>query len=47
MHERYCIVIQKEIVMESFAVTGITPVTGAVWFRSESKGCGFHGNERL
>ena len=43
MHERYCI---KEIVTESFAVTDMTAVTSAVLFRSESKGSGFHANER-
>ena len=46
MHERYCIVIWKEIVIESFAVTDMTAVTSAVLFRSESKGSGFHANER-
>ena len=46
MHECYCIVIQKEIVIESFSVTDITAVTSAVLFRSESKGSGFHVNER-
>ena len=46
MHERYCIVVLKEIVIESFAVTDMTVVTSAVLFRSEGKGSGFHGNER-
>ena len=46
MHECYCIVILKEIVIESFAVTYITAVTSAVLFRSESKGSGFHASER-
>ena len=46
MHEPYCILIQKEIVIESFAVTDMTAVTSAVLFRSESKGSGFHANER-
>ena len=46
MHERYCIVISKEIVTESFAVTDMTAITNAVLFRSESKGNGFHANER-
>ena len=32
--------------MESFAVTDMTAVTSAVLFRSESKGSGFHANER-
>ena len=34
--------------MESFAVTDMTAVdiTNAVLFRSESKGSGFHANER-
>ena len=32
--------------MESFAVTDITALTNAVLFRSESKGSGFHANER-
>ena len=32
--------------MESFAVTDMTTVTGAVLFRSESEGSGFHANER-
>ena len=36
----------KEIVTESFAVTDITAMTGAVLFRSESKGSGFHANGR-
>ena len=40
MHERYCIVIQKEIIIESFSVTDMTAVTGAVSFRSERKGSG-------
>ena len=39
-------VIKKEIVIESFAVTSMTAVAGAVSFRSESKGSGFHANER-
>ena len=39
-------VIQKEIVIESFAVTDMTTVASAVLFRSESKGSGFHANER-
>ena len=46
MQKRYCSVIQKEIVTESFAVTEMTAVTSAVLFRSESKGSGFHTNER-
>ena len=46
MHERYCIVIQKEIVIELFAVTDITAATGAVLFCSESEGSGLHANER-
>ena len=37
MHERYCIVIKKEIVTESFAVTDMTAVTSAVLFRPEIK----------
>ena len=45
MHERYCIVIWKEIVTELFAVTDMTAVTSAVLFRSESKGSGFHAIE--
>ena len=36
----------KEIVIESFAVTDMTAATSAVLFRSESKGSGFHANER-
>ena len=32
--------------MESFAVTDVTAVISAVLFRSESKGSGFHANER-
>ena len=36
----------KEIVTESFAITDMTDVTGDVLFRSESKGSGFHANER-
>ena len=40
-------VIQKEIAIESFAVTNMTTVASAVLFRSESKGSGFHANERL
>ena len=32
--------------MESFAVTDLTAIAGAVLFRSESKGSGFHANER-
>ena len=39
-------VIKKEIVIESFAVTNMTIVASAVLFRSESKGSGFHANER-
>ena len=39
-------VILKEIVIESFAVADITAITSAVLFRSESKGSGFHSNER-
>ena len=39
-------VIQKELVIESFAVTDMTTVASAVLFRSESKGSGFHANER-
>ena len=39
-------VILKEIVIESFAVTDMTAVASAVLFRSESKGGGFHANER-
>ena len=46
MHERYCMEIWKEIVIESFAVTDMTAATSAVLFRSESKGSGFHANER-
>ena len=42
MHERYSIVIRKELVAESFAVTDMTAVTSAVLFRSGSKGSGFH-----
>ena len=30
--------------MESFAVTDMTTVVGAVLFRSESKGSGFNAN---
>ena len=38
---------QKEIVLESsFAVTDMTTVASAVLFPSESKGSGFHANER-
>ena len=40
-------VIEKEIVKESFAVTDMTTAASAVLFRSESKGSGFHANERL
>ena len=36
----------KEIVTESFAVTDMTAITSAVLFLSESKGSGFHANER-
>ena len=39
-------VIWKEIVIESFAVTYMTTVASAVLFRSESKGSGFNANER-
>ena len=39
-------VTQKEILIESFAVTNVTTVASAVLFRSESKGGGFHANER-
>ena len=39
-------VIQKEIVIESLAVTDMTTVASIVLFRSESKGSGFHANER-
>ena len=39
-------VILKEIVIESLAVTDMTAITSAVLFRSESKGSGFHANER-
>ena len=46
MDERYCIVIFKKIVIESFAVTDMTAITSAVLFRPESKGSGFHANER-
>ena len=46
MDERYCMVISKEIVIESFAVTDMTTVASAVLFRSESKGSGFHASER-
>ena len=46
MHERYCIVIKKEIVTESFVLTDMTAVTSAVLFRSESKDNGFHASER-
>ena len=46
MHERYCAVILKEIVVKLFAVTDMTAVTFAVLFRSESKGSDFHANER-
>ena len=37
--------IWKEIVRESYAVTDMTTVAGAVLFRSESKGSGFPANE--
>ena len=47
MHKRYSIVIEKELVTESFAVTDMTAVTSAVLFRSESKDSGFHSNEGL
>ena len=33
--------------LESFAVTNMTTVASAVLFRSESKGSGFHANERF
>ena len=33
-------------VIESFAVTNMTTIASAVSFRSESKGSGFHANER-
>ena len=46
MHERYGMVIWKEIITESFVVTDMTAVINAVLFRSESKGSGFHANER-
>ena len=46
MHECYCMVIWKEIVIKSFAVTDMSTVTSAVLFRSESKDSGFHANER-
>ena len=39
-------VISKEIVTESFAVTDMTTVASAVLFRSESMGSGFNANER-
>ena len=32
--------------MESLAVTDMTAITSAALFRSESKGSGFHANER-
>ena len=38
--------ISKGIVIESFAVTDMTAITSAVLFRSDSKGSGFHANER-
>ena len=38
--------IQKEIVIESLAVTDMTTAASAVLFRSESKGTGCHANER-
>ena len=38
MHKRYCIVIYKEIVTESFAVTDMTTVTSVSLLRSESNG---------
>ena len=38
--------IWREIVIESFAVTNMATVASAVLFRSESKGSGFHANER-
>ena len=31
MHERYCIVIEKEIVTESFALTDMSSVTSSVF----------------
>ena len=39
-------VIWKQIVIESFALTDMTTVASAVLFRSEIKGSGFHANER-
>ena len=39
-------VILKEIVIESFAVTDMTAAASAALFPSESKGSGFHANER-
>ena len=44
MQECYCILIQKEIVTELFAITDMTAITSAVLFRSDSKGSGFHAN---
>ena len=41
-----CFIFFFKIVTESFAITDVTAATRAVLFRSESKGSGFHGNER-
>ena len=43
----YLLWFKKEIVIESLALTDMTSVTSAVLFRYESKGSGFHANERL
>ena len=40
IHERFYIVISKEIATELFVVTHMTAVTKAVLFRSESMGSG-------
>ena len=34
------------MVIESFPMTDMTAIIGAILFRSESKGSGFHDNER-
>ena len=45
MQQCYCMVILKEIVIESFAITDMTAATSDGLFRSESKDSGFRANE--
>ena len=46
MQEHFKSEVEKESVTESLTAADVTAAIRAILFRSESKGSGFHANER-